>query len=386
MRKSIGTWCVNLFSRPLVFAVLLLCLTSFVYAMEPSEEPTVVVVQKLRPAVVNIYTERFVEQSVIDPMDEFYERFFGGGWARGNRIVRTPVRNLGSGLLVSPKGYIVTNHHVVEKASDKVKISLSDGKTFDAKLLRTDPDLDLSLIKIESDTPLPYYDITKLSPNYLGQTVIAIGNPVGYESSVSRGILSAKDRTLIIGGLTMEGLLQTDAAINPGNSGGPLVDINGNFVGLNTAKMAATKDIVIENIGFAVPGERVKIFVEDSIAISEGLKPAPPEVSLTNILQEKFGLHLQSLTQELSGALGYRQTRGLLISDVDPSSPADAAGIEQGMLLVGVGPKRVHTEDDLPRDLTRVKKGDQVRMTFVILKNQDHFVIQRAASIVLTAR
>ncbi|MFZ5807567.1 MAG: trypsin-like peptidase domain-containing protein [Verrucomicrobiota bacterium] len=361
-------------------------LTGNTRAAEPAEEPAVIVVQKLRPAVVNIYTERFVEQAVMDPMDEFYERFFGGGIARGNRIVRTPVRNLGSGLIVSPGGYVVTNHHVVEKATDKIKVSLSDGTALDAKLVRADPDLDLSLIKIDRPEPFPFYDVSKLSPNLLGQTVIAIGNPVGYESSVSRGILSAKDRTLIIDGMTMEGLLQTDAAINPGNSGGPLVDINGNFVGLNTAKMAASKNITIENIGFAVPGERVKAFVEDSIDIVEGKKPAPPEVSLIGILKDRFGLHLQVLTPELSRALGYRQTKGLLISDVDPNSPADAAGVEQGMLLVGIGPKRIATEDDLPRDLTRLKKGEQARLTFVILKKQDRFIIQRAASLLLIAQ
>lgn len=369
-----------------LIAAFLISFASIASAMNPAEEPVVKVVEKLRPAVVNIYTERFVEQAVMDPRDEFFERFFGGGWARGNRIVRKPVRNLGSGLIVSPKGYIVTNHHVVEKMTDKVKVSLSDGRSFEAKLLRTDPDLDLSLIKIESSENLLFYDTAKLSPNLLGQTVIAIGNPIGYESSVSKGILSATDRTLIVSGMTMEGLLQTDAAINPGNSGGPLVDINGDFVGLNTAKMAAAKNIVVENIGFAVPGERVKVFVEDAIAITEGLKPAPPEVSLTKLLQDHFGLHLQPLTAELSRALGYRQTRGLLIADVDADSPADKAGIEQGMLLVGVGPKRIHDEDDLPRDLTKLKTGSKVRMTFVILKNQGHFIIQRAASVVLTAK
>lgn len=356
-------------------------------AIEPIHEPTVLVVEKIRPTVVNIYTERMVEQRMVDPMDEFYEKFFGGGVARGNRIVRTPVRNLGSGLLVSADGYIVTNHHVVERAADlKIKVTLSDGGTFDAKLIRDDPDLDLSLIKIERKEPFPYYDIGQLSPNLLGETVIAIGNPIGYESSVSQGILSAKDRTLNIDGLTMEGLLQTDAAINPGNSGGPLVDINGKLAGLNTAKMAAARNIAIENIGFAVPGDRIKTFVEDSIAIAQGIKPAPPEVSLFKIMQEKFGLHLQALTPELSKGLGYRSTQGLLIADVDANSPSAKAGIEQGMLLVGLGARRVREENDLPRDLTRVKKGDQVRVTIVLLRTQDNFIIQRSAAVILTAQ
>ena len=178
------------------------------FAIPPSDEPIVKAVEKVRPAVVNIFTERIVTQEVRDPFDVYMERFFGGGMSRGNKILATPVRNLGSGVIVSPNGYIVTNQHVVDRAAKlKIKVTLANGKETEAILLRDDDLLDLALIKIESQEPLPYLSLETLSPNLLGQTVLVLGNPVGYESSVSAGILSAKDRTLTIGDLTMEGLL-----------------------------------------------------------------------------------------------------------------------------------------------------------------------------------
>ena len=245
------------------------------YAVAPHEEPIVQAVEKVRPAVVNINTERIVTQEVRDPRDVFFERYFGGGVTRGNRILATPIKNLGSGAIVSPNGYIITNQHVVERAAKlKIMVTLADGKDTEAVLLRDDDLLDLALIKIESPEPLPYLSLEKLSPNLLGQTVLVLGNPVGYESSVSAGILSAKDRTLTIGDLTMEGLLQTDAAINPGNSGGPLVDVEGNLVGLSSAKMSIAQNLPVESIGFAIPAERVKQWVGEAIAVVEGrIKP-----------------------------------------------------------------------------------------------------------------
>ena len=204
------------------------------WAIPPQDEPIVKAVEKVRPAVVNIYTEGVVTQEVRDPRDVFFERYFGGGMSRGNRILQTPLRNLGSGLIVSPDGYIVTNQHVANRETNpKIRVTLVNGKDYEAVLLRDDDLQDLALIKVATKEPLPFLGLEKLSPNMLGQTVLVLGNPVGYENSVSAGILSAKDRTLTIGDLTMEGLLQTDAAINPGNSGGPLVDGEGNLVGLS---------------------------------------------------------------------------------------------------------------------------------------------------------
>ncbi|MFH1066681.1 MAG: trypsin-like peptidase domain-containing protein [bacterium] len=359
------------------------------FALTPQEEPVVLVVQKVKPAVVNIYTERMVDHAAYDPLDDFYERFFGGSLARGNRIVRTPARNLGSGLLVSSDGYIITNYHVVERANDlKIKVTLSDGADYEAALVRSDPYLDLSLVKITRPEPLPFFDLNKLSPNLPGQTVIVIGNPIGYESSVSQGILSAKDRTLIIDGAPMEGLLQTDAAINPGNSGGPLVDINGNLVGLSTAKMATARNIMVENIGFAVPAERVKAFFENSTAVAAhgGEKALPAKEDFSGVLATRLGIHVQELTPDLARAFGYNTNDGLLVSDVDPDSPADKAGIEKGMLVVGIEAYRIHSKEDLPQNLAQMKAGDMVRMTLVVLITKNNFFIQRAATVNLVSR
>lgn len=371
---------------PLLISAVLIAASGF--AITPQEEPIVLVVQRIKPSVVNIYTERIVDHAVYDPLDDFYDRFFGGSLARGNRIVRTPARNLGSGLLVSSDGYIITNYHVVERANDlKIKVTLSDGTDYEAMLVRSDPYLDLSLIKITAEKPLPFFDLSKLSPNLPGQTVVVIGNPIGYESSVSEGILSAKDRTLIIDGVPMEGLLQTDAAINPGNSGGPLVDINGNLVGLSTAKMAMARNVMVENIGFAIPAERVKAFFENSTNPSPQEKvELPPQEDLSGILAKRLGIHVQDLTQELAHAFGYNTNDGLLVSDVEPDSPADKAGIEKGMLVIGIGPYRIHSKSDLPKNLTQMESGDLLRMTLVVLIARNNFFIQRAATIVLAVR
>ena len=161
--------------------VIFICASAL--AIPPSDEPIVKAVEKVRPAVVNIFTERIVTQEVRDPFDVYMERFFGGGMSRGNKILATPVRNLGSGVIVSPNGYIVTNQHVVDRAAKlKIKVTLANGKDTEAILLRDDDLLDLALIKIESKEPLPYLSLETLSPNLLGQTVLVLGNPVGYES------------------------------------------------------------------------------------------------------------------------------------------------------------------------------------------------------------
>ena len=357
------------------------------WALSPQEEPIVKAVEKVRPAVVNINTERIITQEVRDPRDIFFERYFGGGVSRGNRILQTPVQNLGSGAIVSPDGYIVTNQHVVDKTAKlKIKVTLADGTDTEATLLRDDDLLDLALIKIESPTPLPYLNMEKLSPNLLGQTILVLGNPVGYESSVSAGILSAKDRTLRIGDLTMEGLLQTDAAINPGNSGGPLVDVEGNLVGLSSAKMAIAQNLPVESIGFAIPGERVKRWVEEAISIVEGKIKAPVTRSAAVVLKEKFGLSLKDLTPQESLQFGYAGRLGLLVAGVDKGSPAEEAGIQKGMLIVGLGSVPCRSLGELPRSVRQLKGGESVRVTVLGATPQGNFVAMRSGTVELKAR
>ena len=346
----------------------------------PEEEPIVRVVRTVRPAVVNIYTEAVVERQMRDPFDHFFDQF--GGVPRARRIIRTPVRSLGSGVLFHPAGYIVTNQHVVARARDaKIRVILHDGGEHEAKLLRDDPDLDLALIQIE-ERGLPHLDITRLSPNLLGQTVVAIGNPIGYESSVSRGILSAKDRSLTIEGVTYDSLLQTDAAINPGNSGGPLLDISGNFVGLNSAKAG----MGVENIGFAIPGERVLAFVEEAVAIAEGRKPEPPVVDLLALIQEKFGLTLQELDEDLARTFGLQPGAGLVVVRVEEDGPAAVAGIERGMLVNGIGAHRVRGAADIPRNVQKLGTDDTLRFNILLIQRRGPALMSRTVGVDLKAR
>ncbi|MDR0533454.1 MAG: trypsin-like peptidase domain-containing protein [Verrucomicrobiales bacterium] len=329
--------------------------------LTPEKEPIVQVVKKVRPAVVNIYTETIENRLAQTPQDLYFQRFFGDAYVNRGRIVQVPIRSLGSGAIVSPNGYIVTNEHVIGNAGNgNIKVTLANNESYAAKLVRADRDLDLALIKVEPKQPLTAIDLTKLSPNLLGQTVIAIGNPIGFESSVSQGILSATNRTLTVGETTYDSLLQTDAAINPGNSGGPLMDISGQFVGLNTAKEAAGG---VEGIGFAIPAERVTAFVTQAIDIAEGRKPEPPPLDLSQMLHQKFGFHAQEMDQALAESFGYPLGSGLLVDAVDANSPADNSGIQKGMLLRSVGQRHVRTLSDLPRELQRIKSGDTLTMT-----------------------
>jgi len=356
---------------------------------QPENEPIVKAVLGIMPAVVNIYTE--YTEEVRDPYDAYFDIFGGGGMYRGNRIQRKPVRSLGSGALVSEDGYIITNEHVANRAKDlKIKVTLPDKTDFEARLIRSNPDIDLALIKIDAPRKFPYLNISKLSPNLLGQTVIAIGNPVGYEGSVSSGILSAKDRSLAFAETRLDGLLQTDAAINPGNSGGPLIDVAGQFVGINTAKMnfagAPGQAVQVENIGFAIPGGRVKDFVEESISIALGKIAEPPEVSLTQILQERLGLRLKEVTPDLSREFQLRPGSGLVVTSVDKGSASEAAGVERGMLLISMGGKRITDTTDLPRRIATLAKGEQMEITVLIQQRRGAIILQRPASVVLTAK
>jgi serine protease Do len=342
------------------------------HAVTPAEEPVVQAVAKTLPAVVNINTESLVERKV---RDFFFDRYY---------TLQRKVPSLGSGVLIAADGYIVTNAHVVEDAEkDKIKVTLSNGSIYQAKFLSSDPDQDLALLKVEDKNPFPFLDMKNLSPNLLGQTVIALGNPVGYQSSVSQGILSAKNRTFKAEGATFEGLLQTDAAINPGNSGGALVDIAGNFVGLNSAKVGGT---AIEGIGFAIPADKVVAWAEEAIAVAKGLKKAPTPVSLTGILKQKFGFTLQEMTEDLADAFGFRSSGGLIVTEVEEGSPAAKAKLQRGMLIVGIGNVQIVNESSLPRDITRIKAGDKVPFTIAIVQSKGGFILQRSQQVTMIAR
>ncbi len=332
-------------------------------AINPASEPAVLAVAKVLPAVVNINTERIVRRQIRDPFDDFAAQFFGI-YRNRPREIRQRLQSLGSGFIVDPSGYIVTNEHVVERAADlKIEVVMSDNKSYKARYITGDPKKDMALIKIDSDKPLPFINLHDISPNLLGQTVIVVGNALGYGTSISRGVLSGVKRDITVDNIDYHDLLQTDAAINPGNSGGPLIDLEGRLVGMSSAKMAFTpQGIPTQGLGFAIPADVVRQTVEQfkKVAANQPAPKSTPEESGSSRADELFGLQLQDLTNDLADALGYARGRGVLISAVEPDSPADEAGFERGLVIYRIGKYEVNSVKDVERLLARADSGSRV--------------------------
>src|SRR5450432_925712 len=331
--------------------------------VDPASEPAVLAVAKVLPAVVNINTERIVRRQVRDPFEDFAAQFFGNYRSRP-REIRQTLQSLGSGFLVDPAGYIVTNEHVVERAADlKIEVITNDGKSYKARYITGDSKKDLAFLKIDSDKPLPFINLHDISPNLLGQTVIVVGNALGYGTSISRGVLSGTKREITIEDVDYHDLLQTDAAINPGNSGGPLIDLSGRLVGISSAKMAFTpQGVPTQGLGFAIPADIVRQNVEQFKKIAEK-QPTPgatEEQTGSSNADRLFGLQLQDLTDDLAAALGFASGKGVLISAVEPNSPADQAGIERGLVIFRIGKYDVNSVKEVETLLARADRGSSV--------------------------
>jgi serine protease Do len=362
--------------------------TSCLAQTDPAAEPAVLAVAKVLPAVVNINTERVIRRSVRDPIEDFYAQFFG--YYRGRpREIRQTLQSLGSGFIVDPAGYIVTNQHVVERAADlKIKVTTNDGKTYSAHYITGDGKTDLAFIKIDSKESFPFISLDNISPNLLGQTVLVVGNAVGYGSSISRGVLSATKRDIAIENLEYKNLVQTDAAINPGNSGGPVIDISGRLVGISSAKMAFTpQGVPTQGMGFAIPADVVRDSVTKFRAFAERhpgqkIQPASEETSTSNA-EKLFGMQLQDLTQDLTDALGYQPGRGVLISSVETDSPADQAGIERGLVIYRVGKHNVNSVKEIETLLVGANSGTSVDFALGVVRANG---TQRVETVTLAAR
>jgi serine protease Do len=332
---------------------------------DPASEPTVLAVAKVMPAVVNINAERIVRRQVRDPFEDFAAQFFGN-YRSEPREIRQRLESLGSGFIVDPAGYIVTNEHVVQRAADlKIEVTTSDGKIYNARYIAGDPKKDLAFIKIEGKTGFPFINLDNLSPNLLGQTVIVVGNAVGYGSSISRGVLSGMKRDVSIENIDYKNLLQTDAAINPGNSGGPLIDISGRLVGVSSAKMAFTpQGVPTQGVGFAIPAETVREAVVEFKKIAQQQPAEPQRTDLNQPAAANadrfFGMQLQDLTTELTEALGLIPGRGVLVSAVEPGSPAEEAGIERGLVIYRIGRHDVNSVRAVEGWLARAQSGSRV--------------------------
>jgi serine protease Do len=336
---------------------------------DPASEPAVLAVAKVLPAVVNINTERVVRRTVRDPVEDFYAQFFGRNRVRP-REVRQTLQSLGSGFIIDPAGYIVTNQHVVERAADlKIHVTTNDGKTYNAHYITGDDKTDLAFIKIDAETAFPFINLDNISPNLLGQTVIVVGNAVGYGSSISRGVLSAAKRDITVDDTEYKGLVQTDAAINPGNSGGPVIDLSGRLVGISSAKMAFTpQGVPTQGMGFAIPADVVRDSVNQfkKVAQKQGTpknQPASHADTSASKAETLFGLQLQDLNQELSDALGYIRGRGVLITAVEPDSPADEAGLERGLVIYRAGNSETNSVRQIEELFRSVQSGTKLEFT-----------------------
>ena len=304
---------------------------------------------KSRPAVVNIFTSKQVRAPRTPFMDDpAFRRFFGDNLPMHNRPQR--VSNLGSGVIVSQDGFILTNHHVIE-AADEIQVALPDGKTLEAVVVGTDPDTDLAVLKVKHDH-LPAISFAKAETLRVGDVVLAIGNPFGVGQTVTMGIVSALGRSHL-GINTFENFIQTDAAINPGNSGGALVDTAGNLVGINTAIYSRTGGSL--GIGFAIPVSSAKDIMEQ--IIQNG-----------SVTRGWIGVEAQEITPELAESFGLPDTAGALIAGVVRGSPADGAGVRPGDVLLAVGDKAVK-DSQVMLDLIAALKPDE-RVTFRLRRDK----------------
>jgi serine protease Do len=363
--------------------------TSCFAQADPAAEPAVLAVAKVLPAVVNINTERVIRRSVRDPIDDFYAQFFGYYRGRPHEIRQT-LQSLGSGFIVDPAGYIVTNQHVVARAADlKIKATTNDGKTYNAHYITGDDKKDLAFIKIDSKDSFPFINLDNISPNLLGETVLVVGNAVGYGSSISRGVLSATKRDISVDNIDYKDLVQTDAAINPGNSGGPVIDISGRLVGISSAKMAFTpQGVPTQGLGFAIPANVVRESVAKFKAFAEKnpgqqAQPVAEETSTSSNTERLFGMQLQDLTQELTQALGYAPGRGVLISSVESDSPADESGVERGLVIYKIGKHNVNSVKEVEVLLSGASSGTSVDFAIGVVRANG---AQRVETLTLTAR
>lgn len=303
----------------------------------------------LKPAVVNISSKQEVSESPSgrrspfgrgenDPFQEFFDRFFGG---RGRRQQRP---GLGTGFIINAEGYIVTNNHVVEDATE-IKVTLATQEEHTAKLIGRDPKTDLALLKINVSQSLPIVPLGNSDALEVGEWVIAIGNPFGLGHTVTAGIVSAKGR--IIGAGPYDDFIQTDASINPGNSGGPLFNMRGEVVGINTAIIASG-----QGIGFAIPSNLAK----------EILLQLHGKGSVT---RGWLGVSIQRLSPELRKAFDLKDIEGALVADVVADAPAAKAGLKRGDVIVRFHGQQVHDSNELPRLVAAITPGTTVEVDII---------------------
>ena len=311
--------------------------------------------RKALPAVVNINTTKQVRLPQHPLMnDPFFRRYFGQG--EDSRPQR--VSNLGSGVIVSTDGYILTNHHVVD-AADEIQVSLPDGRNLPAELVGTDPDTDLAVLRVRQ-TGLNAITFAKPDSVRVGDVVLAIGNPFGVGQTVTMGIVSGLNRSHL-GINTFENFIQTDAAINPGNSGGALVDASGNLVGINTAIFSRSGGNL--GIGFAIPVSLARQVMQQIIAHG-------------GVTRGWVGIEVQDITPEIADSFNLQNTEGALIAGVLRGGPADRAGIRPGDILVRVNDQPVADSSSLLNLIAALPPGKQAVLGLIRKQTRMQFLVK----------
>ena len=331
--------------------------------------------KKLAPVVVNISTtqgapqnpggaERFGQPAPQpfgspapfggnDPLGEFWRRFFGDQFGFPGGPHALPRRGLGSGFIIDAKGLIVTNNHVVENA-EKITVKLSDEREFSAKVVGRDPMTDVAVIQISDGSgKFPVAPLGDSSSLQVGEWVVAMGSPFGLANSLTAGVVSAKGRH--IGAGNYDNFIQTDASINPGNSGGPLVNLQGEVVGINTAIFSRSGGNL--GIGFAIP-----------IDLAEEI--LPELIKNGKVTRGWLGVSIQRVTPEIAQSLGMEKSRGALVANVSEDSPAAAAGIKTGDVIVEYNGSKIEESNQLPILVARTEVGERVKATIVRDKKQ----------------
>jgi serine protease Do len=311
------------------------------------------IVERVKPAVVAIKVKamedsqggvfEMPDMSPDDPMYRFFKRFGEQGQGRPQKHM---TMSQGSGFVISPDGYVVTNNHVVDHANE-VEVALDDGRTLPAKVIGTDKRTDLALLKINDGQKLPYVEWGTTAPR-VGDWVIAVGNPFGLGGSVTAGIVSARGRD--IGAGPYDDFLQIDAPVNRGNSGGPAFDAHGNVIGVNTAIYSPSGGSI--GIGFAIPTEVAKDVVaalKEKGAVSRGW----------------IGVKIQNVTQEIADSMGLKSTKGALIAQPQKGAPAEDAGLKAGDVIVAVNGEKIETSRDLARRIAALGPGKTVDIAYL---------------------
>jgi len=312
------------------------------------------VISRVTPAVVTIETQTRTRPAEQFPFlnDPFFRQFFGD--RAPQQMPEQRVTALGSGVIVTTDGYILTNHHVVDGA-EKIRVTLNNNRTVDAKLIGSDAPSDLAVLKIDA-TNLPVLVLGNSDDVRVGDVVLAIGNPLNVGQTVTMGIISAKGRQTGLSNGSFEDFLQTDAPINKGNSGGALIDSTGNLIGINSQILSPTGGSI--GIGFAIPSNMARNVMDQLVKTGK-------------VRRGQLGIVVQKISNDIAANLGLKETKGVIVSQVQPGSAAERAGIKVGDVILSLNGKAVDDPNVLRNEIAETAPGTNVTLT-VIRGGQEH--------------